>query len=147
MYYSQETEEMVKKIDREHLFSATVSEDVHQILRLRNKFSPLSDIRSILKREGLHLNRIIFSNNSSERFPLRNIVRLICKIANLEFAQYIQSIYFKEMRLGCDYFKGSLVIDTEEKERMIEFEWCWTDFNRGIGFDRFSYFEVKELKH
>ncbi|RMG38674.1 MAG: hypothetical protein D6732_04950 [Methanobacteriota archaeon] len=138
---------MVKKIMKDRLFPDPLLEDLHQIFDLRNKFSPLSDIRSILKRENHHLNRIIFSNNSSERYPLRNVIRLICKLAQVEFASSIEKIYLQKMRLGCDYFTGSIMVDTEISEFLVEYEWCWTDFNKGIGFDRFSHFEVRKLSN
>lgn len=145
MYYSSETESMISKISADKPFEPNLQDEILKIFQYRKQFSPLSDIRSIIRREKNQLEKIIFSADSSERFPIRNIIRLICKLSTLESAAKIKNMFFKEMRLGCDYFSGKIVLDTEEKEIMITYDWCWTDFNRGIGFDRFPKFEITEI--
>ncbi len=140
MFYSVETEKRIEQLIKHPEFSGQLQTDILQIISFMRIYSPLTDIRQILKKEGVRLLSIIVSSSPSHRLPLRNIIRLIAKLSDLEFSKEIAKIYLKSMRIGCNYFSGEMTVDTANECYEINYRWCWTDFSNGIGYDRFSKF-------
>lgn len=118
--------------------------DICSLQGLMEKYSPLSDFRKILHEENISLHHIKIVAQTNSRFPMRNIVRLLAKIATLQTAE-ISMITFSSMDIGCDFFGGSFFIDyCNEESEQIEFKWQWTAFHGLIDFDKFVTFDRKK---
>ncbi len=126
-------------------FNESFFRDVQLLFHLSSKYSPLSDIRSILKREQLHLGCMIFSAESGERYLLRNVIRLILKLSHQPYANKIRAITLKKSRIGCDYFLGQITVNTDENSFVLDYVWQWSAFSKPIGYDRFVKFETIQI--
>ena len=143
MYYSQVTIDAWN--ESIGIFSESLKETIEKLEEFSYKYSPLSDVNQICRRENTRLSYISFSNGGRNRFPIRNIIRVIARLGRESLGSKICGLHFRSMTLRCDTFEGSAIIDLENQHsKNLEFRWKWTDFDGQINYDKFTYFNIKE---
>ncbi len=145
MKYAQVTEEKIRELLTSETFNPSIQTELEYIIGLRRKYSPLSDILSILKREGKSLTFITFKKSGFQFLPLRNVIRVLLKLSSVESSHLYKKIEIYGMEIGCDYFKGKCCIYLEESCIKINYLWRWTGFEGDIHYDKFINFETIEI--
>ena len=143
VYYSQVTIDAWN--ESIGMFSESLKETIEKLEEFSYKYSPLSDVNQICRRENTRLLHASFTNGGTNRFPIRNIIRIIARLGRESFESKICGLHFRSMTLRCDTFEGNAIIDLENGDsKDLEFRWKWTDFDGEINYDKFTNFTIKE---
>lgn len=128
------------------IFSSDCSLSIKKILEYNEIYSPLSDLSFILKKIGDTLSGFTLPLSKSW-LPIRNIARIIAKIASIDHPVLIEKVNIKSMKCGCDSFEGSLRIDYANGTYLEgEYKWQWTAFkDTKRSYDNFTIFPIIEL--
>ncbi len=125
-------------------FNENLKDSLLKVDRFKDIYSPLSDVGQICRKEGVQLKGLTFRRNGSSRYPIRNIVRVVAKLGELEYDSKVCAIHFQSMKLRCDTFEGEAILDCENmSSHDLKFRWKWTDFDGGIDYNKFSEFILR----
>ena len=91
-------------------FSDELQESINLLIDLATEFSPLSDVTYLLSRSNHELKGIKIQADGSSWVPVRNVIRIIGKIADevSDESNQVIEIQINSMYAGCDYFEGHL---------------------------------------
>ncbi len=116
MGISKKTIEIIT--ENESKFSDELRDSVHDLIDLATEYSPLSDVTYLINRSNTELKGIKIKIHGNSWMPIRNVIRIIGKIADRvrdESGQVIE-IQINSMNTGCDYFEGHLSYIVESKD-------------------------------
>ena len=129
MGISQKTIDVIE--ENENKFSKELFGSTKKLISLALQYSPLSDINFLIRKGEEKVPGVLISTNDSSWVPIRNVVRIVGKIADSSPSEMgkVQKIEIHSMYAGCDYFKGSLSCTSETGNKTSgEYKWQWTSF-------------------
>jgi hypothetical protein len=97
----------------------------------------------INKLPGLKLSR-----TNASWMPIRNVMRIIAHISQLDVGDEITEIFIESMKCGCDYFEGEIGLTTADEQSIAgPYRWQWSAFpGRETSYDKFTDFPVLKNK-
>ncbi|MCE7735474.1 MAG: hypothetical protein GPJ54_11390 [Candidatus Heimdallarchaeota archaeon] len=117
-------------------FSDDLRGSIHDLIGLATEYSPLSDVTYLANRSNTELRGIKIEIDDNSWVPIRNVIRIIGKIADevSNESSQVTEIQINSMYAGCDYFEGHLSYTVESKGMNSgNYKWQWTAFP---GYDR-----------
>jgi hypothetical protein len=104
----------------------------------------MSDINYIFYTNNIKkLSGLRISSVNASWTPIRNVMRIIAHISQLEIEEEIGEIYIESMKCGCDYFEGEIRLITEQESIEGRYRWQWSAFpGRETSYDKFTEFPV-----
>lgn len=142
MGISRETIEVIR--ENANHFSDELRESADLLIDLANTYSPLSDVHFLTDKGKVDLKGIRIEIDRNSWVPIRNVLRIIGKIADeakVEVNQ-VTEIQINSMYAGCDYFEGHLSYTIESKGMNSgNYKWQWTAFpGYERNYDKFRLF-------
>lgn len=118
--------------------------EIEATIALAVEYSPLSDFSFLINKAGENINLISTVEDRSSWMPIRNVIRILAKIATLDILDTtkINEVKIEKMYCGCDYFEGDISLTLENGEKIVgAYRWQWTAFQgRDRHFNKFTIF-------
>lgn len=123
------------------IYTDELADTIAKIIRLVDQFSPLSDLEFICSKLVRKIASIRKPQYNSQWMPIRNILRILARAAQIDSDIKISGVQIDDMRCGCDFFEGNLTLFREDGSIIMgPYKWQWTAFS---GYDRhFDKFKI-----